>query len=338
MKKTIVALGLVIALVLTACGSKSTGPSAAAGASSTANLKVLDAKVSVELSGKTSFSEVTASATLHQSDKIQTDAAGLGEVDYPDGSLTRVGPNSGFELTTLQTQTGSRKIDQTLDTGLTYSRVEKLTGSESFSVSTSNATASVRGTTFAVGCLASGVCDFASVLDPITVTTTSGGKSATVDTGQNVSVSASGELGKVTTTLPDYMAAWIAQNQKLDAANPPPAATPSAGASQGAAGASGLVIGTWKFPGSKTGKDCAFASTLVVSADGSFSEKWQMNSCPSFGGISTYSGTWKPSESGYEFTFVKTDMKGLSTSTAVISGNSLTLTSGSTVQTFTRAS
>ncbi|MDP9329080.1 MAG: FecR family protein [Actinomycetota bacterium] len=170
---------------------------------------------------------VASGGTLHQGDTLKTDTSGLAEVDYPDDSFTRIGPDSTVTLTTLATTTGSRQIDQKLSgAGETYSRVATLSGSESFTVTTDQASAAVRGSEFAVLCTTATSCEFAAIVDELLVTTPSG-ESVTLQPGQFVVVT-DGKIGQVTSTGSAQMTDWITENQALSSGGtptPPTAAT-----------------------------------------------------------------------------------------------------------------
>ena len=90
--------------------------------------------------------------TLEAGDVVRTGDDGRAEIEYFDGSVTRLDASTVFgleELSSIEDQPGSRVIEVSQQEGRTFQRVTEITGSESrFDVETPTATASVRGTLF----------------------------------------------------------------------------------------------------------------------------------------------------------------------------------------------
>src|SRR6266545_1134383 len=119
-----------------------------------ATLGILQGSVEVQRGSTGPFSEGHEGQSLSEGDTIRTGDDGRAEISYFDGSLTRLDFNTTYklqELATLKNAASSKRIFGTQSTGRTWSRVTKLADSQSrFQVKTPTATASVRGTTFAV--------------------------------------------------------------------------------------------------------------------------------------------------------------------------------------------
>ena len=135
-----VVVATTMALLVTA------GPATARG---TASLAVLEGSVTVEDPQGTHDGQ--NGETLEEGDLVRTGVDGRAEIRYFDGSVTRLDRETEFEVTDLEMleETGGKQVEGTQTSGRTFSRVVKLTDSESrFEVATPTATASVRGTIF----------------------------------------------------------------------------------------------------------------------------------------------------------------------------------------------
>ncbi|HYH27397.1 MAG TPA: FecR family protein, partial [Actinomycetota bacterium] len=113
-----------------------------------ATLRVLDGSVQVSHDGE-GFQPGEDGESLQQGDVVRT-GAGRAEIEYFDGSITRLDRGSTLDLVELASIEGdrdSRLIEGRLDPGKTFNRVVEITDSQSrFDVATPTATASVRGT------------------------------------------------------------------------------------------------------------------------------------------------------------------------------------------------
>ena len=187
-------------------------------ASSLATLDVLEESVEVRLAGQTEFSTAGSGDALAEGSVVRTDRTGLAAISYEDGSLTRIGPVSTYELTTLATHKGKREIVGRLDAGQTFHRVTKASGSGSrFEVQTSNAVAAVRGTAFAVQCLTPDVCEV-GVTEGTVAVRTPDGQEVAVEAGHKVAVDNDGNLGDLQLLLQSDP--WIERNADIDNVGP----------------------------------------------------------------------------------------------------------------------
>jgi hypothetical protein len=202
----------------------------AAPAQAQARLDVLAAAVELKLPGDAGYGPISSSVDLAAGSAIRTSTTGLAEVGFADGSLTRVGPDSDYSLSTLEIGADRRQIVGRLDLGRTFHRVSKVTGSDSrFEVHTSKAVAAVRGTAFAVQCLTAASCEVAVTEGTVAVITPDG-RSVDVTAGHRVVIDAEGSMGAVE-RIPRGDD-WIEQNS-TPAASVTTTSSP-AGASDGA--------------------------------------------------------------------------------------------------------
>lgn len=133
---------IVAALLITA------GP---ATAKQFATLDVLGGTVDVRAAGAEAFHAGAHGDTLRVGDIVRTASDGRAEIEYFDGSVTRLDFDTEFTLEELTSQGSSKDIVGTQSGGNTFNRVTHLTDSQSrFEVDTPTATASVKGTAFAV--------------------------------------------------------------------------------------------------------------------------------------------------------------------------------------------
>lgn len=157
MKSTGRRLGVVVALAL---GLAAAGPlasvagaaPAAAKPKAVAVLKIQNLSVSVQKKGAGDFKPAKDGQKLHEGDTVQTDAAGLAEVDYSDDSYTRLDVSTTLKIVKLSDDQGNRQVETSVDAGRTWNRTAALTESQSFEQSGAGATAAVVGTAFAVQC------------------------------------------------------------------------------------------------------------------------------------------------------------------------------------------
>jgi len=139
-------VGFVVALVIAA------GVPAEAKTTALANLKVMHDGVTVKHQGQSSFVAAKNGSAIRQGDTLKTDATGKAEIDYTDGSLTRLGTSTVFTITKLTNDTGGRKTEGTLSVGETWNRAAKVSETGSFEVKAGGTTAAVEGTAFVVSC------------------------------------------------------------------------------------------------------------------------------------------------------------------------------------------
>ncbi|MFA5883361.1 MAG: Ig-like domain-containing protein [Acidimicrobiia bacterium] len=241
-------VGLVVPLSVTAASAaESAGRTRGTPSKSTfATLEVDAPTVEVKPAGKSSFVAGADGRELEAGDTVRTSSTGLAQINYADGSLTRLDVDTEYKVVKLTTAKGVRKTKGLQSAGQTWHRVEKLTGSESYKVEGANTTAAVLGTAFVVKCVARNQCTFTAVVDDVALTPDgqpkTGTKTVTLTPGDQVTVDDS-EIGNIATlTQEDLLAiAWINQNLIADEqdgksigpsevgaqADPPPTRPPS---------------------------------------------------------------------------------------------------------------
>ena len=170
------ALALLVVGVLVAGVLALAAPAAGAATETLAKLKVTADNVQIKQKGKTSFVAAKNGMALKQGDTIKTDATGLAEIDYTDGSLTRLSNNTVFTISVLTNEKGGRQTQGTLSVGESWNRAAKVSETGSFEVKAGGTTAAVQGTAFVAKCVpsASGTpqevtCTFTAVVDDIHV-------------------------------------------------------------------------------------------------------------------------------------------------------------------------
>ena len=168
------ALATLVVGVLVA-GALALTASAAGAADALANLKVTAANVQIKQKGKSTFVDAKDGQALKQGDTIKTDASGTAEIDYTDGSITRLANSTVFTLTKLTDEKGGRQTQGTLSVGETWNRAAKVSETGSFEVKAGGTTAAVQGTAFVAKCVPNtdGTqavdCTFTAVVDDIKV-------------------------------------------------------------------------------------------------------------------------------------------------------------------------
>ena len=168
------ALSLVVVAVL-AAGALALSATTAGAADSLANLKITAPNVQVKQKGKSTFVAAKDGMSLKQGDTIKTDASGLAEIDYTDGSITRLANSTVFTISKLTTEKGGRQTQGTLSVGETWNRAAKVSETGSFEVKAGGTTAAVQGTAFVAKCVPKNDgtqavdCTFTAVVDDIKV-------------------------------------------------------------------------------------------------------------------------------------------------------------------------
>ncbi len=194
---------VVAALLLTA------GPAKAKGF---ATLHVLEGTVDVRTAGAAAFHEADDGEALYQGDTVDA-GAGRAEVAYFEGSVTRLDRQTVFTLEELASVgRGGKVITARQSGGKTFSRVVKLSGSESrFDVATPTATASVRGTGFVTRHLLDGT-SLVWVLEGL-VQVGHGGSQTPVSAGQGLAVASNGSTsGPYMLTSAELNDPWVLFN------------------------------------------------------------------------------------------------------------------------------
>jgi FecR protein len=213
-----------------------------------ARLTVRNPNVDVKGKKQRAFHTGASGQVLRQGDSLKTDASGgLAEISYTDGSFTRLGPNTEFEITKLTEKQGARQTQGTLTVGSTWNRAAKVSETGSFEITAGGATAAVEGTLFSVVCtqpVAGGPpsCSFVDLHDPISVTLN--GQLVNLVSGTKVDLNA-GQLNALQNlTREDLLGnVWIAGNLFLDGllgfAQPDDVTAPSAAGNEGGGGGGG---------------------------------------------------------------------------------------------------
>jgi hypothetical protein len=151
------------------------GPAVAKSSSTStlATLKVTADQVQVKAKGKSDFAAAKDGQVLHQGDSIKTDADGRAEIDYTDGSLTRLAGSTYFTISKLTNDRGGRQTQGTLSVGETWNRAAKVSETGSFEVKAGGTTAAVEGTAFVVTCTPQSTgqasCTVTAVVDNVNV-------------------------------------------------------------------------------------------------------------------------------------------------------------------------
>ena len=180
----------------------------------TGTLTVEAPGVTVLKKGTPDFTKGKTNQKVGIGDTIQTDASGLAQITFKDGTLTRLDHDSIFTLDKLVNTTGKRQVEGTVSAGQTWNRVQKLSENESFQQKGNGASAVVGGTAFVTKCsLPTGTvftavktkkqlkklqkaskCDFTLVDGKLTLTGL--GKSVPMNGGQSTTVDATGNPGR----------------------------------------------------------------------------------------------------------------------------------------------
>lgn len=139
----------------------------ARGPSNVGTAKEIQRDVEVR-SGDRAFQPVREHPNVKKGDVVRTSKDGLGEIDYGDGSVTRLDGDTTFKVDELLTQT-KRVVRASLSKGRVWNKVESLTESEDqFEIHTPNAVASVRGTIYFIEVLPLGSGLFETTLVQVT--------------------------------------------------------------------------------------------------------------------------------------------------------------------------
>ena len=142
--------GRSVAFVTVAVLVAAVAPPDARAARTSASVTATAPKVDVRAKSAHAFTKVSKTKNVRIGDLVRTSAAGLAQVDYGEGSYTRLDHHTKFVIKKLTNKAGDRRVKTTLISGRTFNRVEKITESESFEQTAGGATAGVVGTTFVV--------------------------------------------------------------------------------------------------------------------------------------------------------------------------------------------
>ena len=150
-------------------------------------------------------------------DGVRTDFTGFAEIAYLDGSRTRLDIDTEFDVVELIDDAGVSTTRTAMGVGRTWHRVESL-GEGEFTVETSQATATVRGTAFVLDCVSVSDCSYI-VFEGIIDVTLSDGSVIEVVGPAKVEV-VGGVAGPVTSvTLAELLGdPWLVANVNRDIA------------------------------------------------------------------------------------------------------------------------
>jgi hypothetical protein len=184
-----------------------------------ASLEVISSDVTTQRGTDASPQSASSGDALAVGDTVATNEAGLAEVGFFDGSLTRVDHAARFTLVDLQDPDASKVVHTQLTAGRSWNRIEVLSESETWQTDTPVASATVRGTAFSTDCAIEvpDACRFA-VVDGIVELALPDGTKLSVTAGQVVTVQKDTPPPTPTTVgLPLLMAdPWIARNVAAD--------------------------------------------------------------------------------------------------------------------------
>lgn len=211
-KRKLVLAGVAAVVAVVLGGLVVLSPS---GASDLATVRPLEPTVRLRQPMHSVFKPITAPVATNEGAAIETDKTGMAEIDFFDGSLTRLGVETEYQLSTLEEDDGAKGIVGDLEIGRTFHRVTKLTGSEEkFEVRTANAVASVRGTRFVVICLVRDVCEIGVIDGLVEVTSRITGEKILLRPGQEITIFADGSLSEIRPL--DLDDSWVSLNLQLD--------------------------------------------------------------------------------------------------------------------------
>jgi hypothetical protein len=173
---SVLVVGLMALGAIAITGVAAGASTKSASGSALAHLKITADNVTIKQKGKTSFAAAKDGMALKQGDTIKTDETGRAEIDYTDGSLTRLAGSTVFTISVLTDDKGGRQTQGTLSVGETWNRAAKVSETGSFEVKAGGTTAAVQGTAFVAECVPSDdgtpqevTCTFTAVVDDIHV-------------------------------------------------------------------------------------------------------------------------------------------------------------------------
>lgn len=140
---------------------------------------------------------------VHAQDTVSTDARGLAGVTLPDGTMTRLAPNTSIRLDSAHFAKDGRMHDVSLtqQIGRTFTNVQHLVTGASFDVHGAAATASVRGTKFEVLITADGTMTVKVFKGTVILHNAHG--SVTIHEGEQATANPDGTLSQPIPIIPD---------------------------------------------------------------------------------------------------------------------------------------
>ncbi len=165
---------------------------------------------------------------LAASDAVRTDDEGQAQIDFFDGSLIRLDSDSTLVIDALLNASSGQRFLLEQEGGRTWHRVEQLSGSQDrYEVKTTNAVASVRGTTFAVDMRFAPIIYYLGFEGETVVTAEPEGQQFSLLAGDCVRVDETGLRRCTDHELEDLMDDWISQNIAFDGGELEPGETVS---------------------------------------------------------------------------------------------------------------
>ncbi len=196
-------------------------------------LRVREGTVEVQ-HDQLAFTRASDGDGLETGDGIRTESASQAQVDFFDGSLTRLDSRTGIVLTDLANERKQR-ISFTLGGGRVWNSVHSV---DAFTLRFPRATATTSDATFAIDCRVSGRC-YAIGVDQTTHIKSSSGEVADVGPGACAAVLSDGAIERCNAALLGLNDQWIRENLAedehlaLDKTTPTPSPTPTESASSG---------------------------------------------------------------------------------------------------------
>jgi hypothetical protein len=191
-----------------------------------ATLRSVQGQVEVQRGEDGDFRPGRDGQTLSQGDTVRTGSDGRAEIEYFDGSVTRLDFDTTFilqELASIPDQPNSKIIETEQTEGQTFNRVTELVGAESrFETETPTATASVRGTEYVVRFLPDGSVEFWCLDGSLTITMEDGSE-IVLEAGEGVRILPDGTVGGLFALTAEHLQdAFLIFNQcELDQADLP---------------------------------------------------------------------------------------------------------------------
>ena len=196
-------LGVIVLVILLALGSGYFFLVAQAQGGVVAPASLLVASTPVDVGHNDSgYQPAKSGESLDAGSSVRTGNTGHATVQFPDGSLTRLSPDTTVTIQAAQlTSTGTLK-SATLQqkVGRTLSEVQHLAGGATFQVGGHSVSAEVRGTQFEVLVRADGSNQIKVFDGTVQV---SGQNSVTLHAGQQVDATPDGRVGSPTSIQPD---------------------------------------------------------------------------------------------------------------------------------------
>ncbi|MGH9025386.1 MAG: FecR domain-containing protein [Acidimicrobiia bacterium] len=164
-----------------------------------------------------SFREGENDQALAAGNTVRTNDTGRAQIDYSDGSLTRLDFDTIYTVVELSDDEGQRRVEGELGPGQSWNRVQELSESDSFQAESAGATAAVQGTAWTTLCKSDVRC-LLTVVTGVVGVDPRRGDPIHLGPGDQVPVT-DGKLGEVEQKSPDELFAnpWIRYNLEKDA-------------------------------------------------------------------------------------------------------------------------